>query len=564
MNIASSRHFSKLVQDYVGNFSSSPVKDFFFCAPHPDNSTLQTIIEARISEQASNGGEPLRNTVIAQITDTHTRLEGLTTAVNNNLELFRSPKCVAVVTGQQVGILGGPLYTIYKALHTILLCKQYTLQFPEYSFVPVFWQETEDHDFEEVRSTTLISSDFELKHISYEPTIAPDRLQVGSLRLETEALQSFFESITSILPHTDFTDEVFALFKRCYQGGVTFADAQASLLCALFAEDGLLVLNPNTRLIKSFALNIFEKEITTAPSLSSEIANQSESIKTNYHTQIDANGVNLFLIENGKRIKIQLRDEQFFLNDTITSKESLLEIVREQPERLSMNVVMRPLVQDTILPTIAYVAGPGEIAYFAQLSAAYRWANMQMPVIIPRISLTLAEDRFEKLAQKHNTSLEALIEYNGGLVRELLLTKQEEIISDSFVNANDQLEKTIEQLRNIVEQTDGSLAASLTTLKGKSLTQLKDFSAKVLSAERKKNQASKQQFEKALNVLLPDGKLQEREINLFYFLNKYGQSFWIALKEYLLETPHQSAQHSVILLSDILSKINNTTTAPKD
>lgn len=557
MNIASSRHFTKLVQDYVGNFPSSPIKDFFFSAPNPDNNTLQTIIEARIAEQAANGGGALRNAVIERITDTHTRLEGLTTAVKSNLELFLSPKCVAVVTGQQVGILGGPLYTIYKALHTILLCKQYTLQFPQYSFVPVFWQETEDHDFEEVRSTTLISSDFELKHISYEPATAPDKLQVGSLPFETEALQLFFENIATVTPHTDFSDEVSALFKRCYQGGMTFADAQASLLCALFAEDGLLVLNPNTRLIKSFAANIFEKEITTAPALSTTIAKYSESISKYYHAQLDTKGVNLFLIENGKRVKIQLRDGQFFLNDTITSKESLLEIVKEQPERLSMNVVMRPLVQDTILPTIAYVAGPGEIAYFAQLSAAYRWANMQMPAIIPRISLTLAEDRFERLAQKHNTSLEALIEYDGGLVRELLQSKQEEIISNSFVSANDQLEKTIEQLRNIVEETDGSLGASLTTLKGKSLTQLKDFSGKVLAAERKKNQSSKQQFEKALNVLLPDGKLQEREINLFYFLNKYGLGFWKDLKTYLSETQHQLGEHLVISIADILSKRDN-------
>ncbi len=564
MNIASSRHFSKLVQDYIGNFSSSTVNQFFYCSPTPDSATLEKIFQAKIAEQASNGGEALRTAVIARITDTHTRFGGMSANVIKNLEAFRSSNSLAVVTGQQVGILGGPLYTIYKALHTVLLAKQFATQFPNNAFIPVFWQETEDHDFEEVRSTALIGSDFELKHISYNPSALPDRVQVGSLPLETEALQQFFDTIEATIPHTDFTDDVLSLFKRCYQVGMTFADAQAALFCELFADSGLLILNPNTAEIKSYARHIFQKEINTTPQLSQKIATLSESIDKNYHTQLDTKGTNLFIAENGRRMKVQIDDDKLSLNNSPITREQLLQIADTQPERMSMNVVMRPLVQDTILPTVAYVAGPGEIAYFAQLSAAYDWANLQMPAIIPRISLTLAEDRFEKLVQKHNTSLEALIEYDGELVRELLQSKHEEVITDTFIVTNDQLEKAIEGLRNIVESTDASLAASLTTLKGKTLTQLKDFSSKVLAAERKKNQAAKQQFEKALNVLLPDGQLQEREINLLYFLNKYGLSFWDKLLGYLSETELPFGVHSIIPVSAIITGIENNPSTAKE
>ncbi|HYM20684.1 MAG TPA: bacillithiol biosynthesis cysteine-adding enzyme BshC [Candidatus Kapabacteria bacterium] len=558
MTIASSRHFSKLVQDYVGNFDSSAIKTFFPCSPFAEADAVEAIIKRRLEEQRSPERTGLREALIARITETHQQANAMTPYVKKNLELLAGKDCLAVVTGQQVGICAGPLYTIYKALHTVALARTFNARYPAYQFVPVFWQETEDHDFAEVSSVTLLDNNFDLKHIVYQPEEPPGRKQVGTMKFESEAIKRFFEEITSALPSTDFTNDVLALYERCYHPGATFADAQASLLGELLADEGLLVVNANSRPLKSFATAIFEHEITTAPELSESIQRKSESLRAQYHAQIDAQGANLFLVGNGNRYKLQREGDSFRYDDKIISATELLAVLHAEPERMSMNVVLRPIVQDTILPTAAYVAGPGEIAYFTQLGTAYDWAGIQMPMIMPRISLTIVEDRFEKLAEKHQTSLEALIEFDGDLVRELLKSSREDEIGETFDVSSGTIEAALEQLRNVVESADPSLGGALTTIKGKMLTQLKDFSGKALAAERKKNSMSKEKFMKALNALLPDGKLQERELNLLYFLNKYGFSFWNSLKVYVLTNDLSLKEHHLIHVSELLASVEKT------
>jgi uncharacterized protein YllA (UPF0747 family) len=213
---------------------------------------------------------------------------------------------------------------------------------------------------------------------------------------------------------------------------------------------------------------------------------------------------------------------------------------------------MRPLVQDTILPTVAYIAGPSEVAYFAQLRPAYDWAGINMPMIIPRIGMTIVEDRFEKLLQKYNITTSEFLEKGAEIVETILKTEQEKILSDSFSDVNKKIDLALESLRDVISTTDATLDSALTSLKGKILTNLKDFESKSLAAERKKVSAMRQQFEKARNILLPNNVLQERELNLLYFLNKYGLDFWKKLKEKLYANPPSIHEHTIVNMSEIL------------
>ena len=550
MNIASSRHFSKLAQDFIGNFETSPIKPFFPISPFDQGATFLSLINTRLQEY--NAVENLRETIATTIRQYHSKFSFLSKSVEDNLTKLLAPNTVAIVTGQQVGILGGPLYTIYKALHTTILAKQYSALFPQFSFVPIFWQETEDHDFDEVRSVAIPGQDSGLKHISYTPSNPIERVQIGGLKFESAAIEAFFTELRETLPKTDFSEQVFELFEQYYTPAHSFAEAQAAVLMALLADDGLLVINANSRDVKSFASPVFAKEISTCPQLSEGIEAQSVLLSEHYHAQVEAKGMNLFLSQDGKRIKLQQDGDSFKAGGEIFSKAQLLTISETEPERLSMNVVMRPLVQDTILPTVAYVAGPGEIAYFAQFKAAYDWAGITMPKIVPRITLTVLEERFEKLVIKFQTSIESLIEYDGQLVKELLTSEKELEIASHYDQASETIEQLIESLRNITEAADASLAGALTSLKGKVLTQIKDFASKTAGAERKKQQASKQQFEKALSNLLPEGKLQERELNLIYFLNKYGLELWKGLKTSLMEAPHDPKEHLILPVTTLI------------
>lgn len=553
MNISASRHYSQIARDYITAFEKSPIKQFFTLSPNERGEALKEHIEKRVALSTIPEAKTKRKILVETLHKQHSNAGTLNAKVEENLKALLSERCCAVVTGQQVGIFGGPLYTIYKALHTTILSNQLSKLYPEYQFVPIFWQETEDHDFDETSSINIITSNFELRNICYTPAEDISRRQIGGLTFEKEALERVFSEIESFIPKTDFTDEVLAIYKGAYQEDFTFAESQAQFLGELLTNEGLLILDPNTPALKKQAVHIFRKEIETAPFLSDSIQNISNELKKQgYHAQLDPQGMNLFIADEGRRYKLQKIGDGFSYNNKALSTPEMNTILTKNPERLSMNVVMRPLVQDTILPTVAYIAGPGEIAYFAQLKAAYQWAGIQMPIIVPRIGMTILEERFEKLLDKFQISTEELLEKGKELVTKLLSSQQEQILSASFTKANEELDKELEALREIVSAADATLDSALTSVKGKILTILKDFEGKSLAAERKKQSGTKQQFEKAFNVLLPEGKLQERELSLLYFLNKYGMDFWTILKERLKKNPAATDEHHVIKVSEIL------------
>lgn len=553
MNIHGSRHYSKLASDFITAFDSTPIKNFFPYSPYERGEELRKLVEHRAEEAAKPSNKELRKELIAALKKQHSNAGSLTAEVEKNLKLLESERCMAVVTGQQVGIMGGPLYTIYKALHTVVLAKELSKDFPGYHFVPVFWQETEDHDFEETNNINIITSGFELRNIVYKPDEDVSRRQIGGLKLEKDATETFFSEMETYIQATDFTEEVLGLYKSAYQDDLTFAEAQARLLGDLLAEDGLLILNPNSKELKQHASFIFKKELDTAPLLSDTIQTRSKELTAQgYHVQLDPQGANLFIADNGKRFKLTKTETGFSYDDKAITNQEAEGILNNAPERYSMNVVMRPLVQDTILPTVAYVAGPGEIAYFAQLKVAYDWAGIKMPVIVPRFGMTIVEERFEKLLKKHTLTIEELLEQGNDAIKAKLKSEQEALIAERFAAASGGVDNILELLRGAVNATEPTLDGALSTLKGKLLTGIKDFESKTLAAERKKQSETRGQLEKMLHVLLPDGKLQERELILFYFINKYGLGVWKGIKKLAFSGGFSLREHTIISVRELL------------
>lgn len=553
MNINGSRHYTKLAQDFITAFDSTPIKNFFPYSPYERGEELRKLLEERAKEAGTPKGKELRKELIAALKKQHSNAGSLTAEVEKNLKLLESERCMAVVTGQQVGIMGGPLYTIYKALHTVVLAKELSKDFPGYHFVPVFWQETEDHDFEETNNVNIITSGFELRNVVYQPNGDVSRRQIGGLKLEKDATETFFSEMETYIQATDFTEEVLGLYKSAYQDDLTFAEAQARLLGDLLAEDGLLILNPNSKELKQHASFIFKKELETAPLLSDTIQTRSKELTAHgYHIQLDPQGANLFIADNGKRFKLTKTETGFSYDTTTISNQEAEDILNTAPERFSMNVVMRPLVQDTILPTVAYVAGPGEIAYFAQLKVAYDWAEMKMPLIVPRFGMTIVEERFEKLMRKHGLKIDDLLEQGNDAIKAKLKSEQEALIAERFAAASGGVENILELLRGAVNATEPTLDGALSTLKGRLLTGIKDFESKTLSAERKKQSETRAQLEKMLHVLLPEGKLQERELILFYFLNKYGLALWKGIKKLAFSGRFSIREHNIIPIKEIV------------
>jgi bacillithiol biosynthesis cysteine-adding enzyme BshC len=278
---------------------------------------------------------------------------------------------------------------------------------------------------------------------------------------------------------------------------------------------------------------------------------------SSYHAQVKPRPVNLFFVEGGERYPVEPKDQStFFLKGTRKNmtKVELLGALTDHSEQVSPNVLMRPLFQDTLLPTVAYVAGPGEIAYFAQFRSAYEWAGIPMPLIYPRFTATLIEDKFDKFAQKNNLELARLISDGKTYVESTLQSLSDPEIENRFVNADQSIDQLLEQLREKVTQVDQTLDGALTSVKGKVLTTLRDFQSKVLAADRRKNSTLREQLERALAALVPEDELQERELSLLYYVNKYGMGLWRALVDAVIDGTEATTEHHLLKVKELMEK----------
>ncbi|HET6512139.1 MAG TPA: bacillithiol biosynthesis cysteine-adding enzyme BshC, partial [Candidatus Kapabacteria bacterium] len=407
MNISALPFFSDLAKDYLTKFSTSPLKKFFPLPPTSDG--LANFLSKRSFDDEKRGA-------IAQLISDQAAGLGVTSSiVSETLVRLRSPKTFAVVTGQQVTLFGGPLYTIYKTATSIALAEQLRAQYPEYDFVPVFWLETEDHDLKEASSTAVLNKTFDLTHISYMPegfdsaTIDSNwKKQVGPYPLDAQPLEAAIAQLNEALQPTEFTENLLADLRSAYKPGHTFAEAFSRWLYTLFADQGLLILDANNAQAKALGRDIFLKELETSPKLSEKVVLQTVHLEEHYHAQVKPRAINMFYLEDGERFAINEKERKsaeprsYFLKGSkrTFTHEELVSMLLEHPERFSPNVLLRPLFQDTILPTVAYIGGPGEIAYFAQFKSAYEWAELPMPLIFSRVTGTIVEDKFQQSLDK--------------------------------------------------------------------------------------------------------------------------------------------------------------------
>ncbi|MFQ3607886.1 MAG: bacillithiol biosynthesis cysteine-adding enzyme BshC [Chloroherpetonaceae bacterium] len=450
-----------------------------------------------------------------------------------NIERLRNPKTVAILTGQQVGLFSGSLYTIYKTASAIALAKKYKQEFPDYDFVPIFWLEGEDHDYDEVSSVTLLVGN-ETKTLRYDEKNYAERKMVGRTRF-SEGIEPFVSEVLSLLPTSDFKEELSNLIQSSYKQGETLLTAFAKFMGALFKEDGLVFLSPDDAKFKSLVREVFIKEFETFPKNSEEVIAQSARLEDEgYEAQAKVKPINFYWIdEQGKRWNLEASGEKYFKlkpSREEVLKTALLETVYNAPEKLSPNVVLRPIVQDKALPTLAYVAGPSEVAYWAQLKRAYQFFNVEMPLVVPRASLTVVEPKISKVFEKlggefREARYEQFFSEKESLLKEYIATHSEINLDGVFENIEAEVKATMQTLEASLKLLDPSLLQTLETAQGKMLFQVSQLKEKAFRSQKQKQNEFLSQIEKCDVNLLPSGKLQERALNVLYFLNKYGLSF---------------------------------------
>jgi bacillithiol biosynthesis cysteine-adding enzyme BshC len=465
-----------------------------------------------------------------------------------NISALGDKKTLAVVTGQQLGILGGPLYTFYKIITAIKLSTSLSERYDDYQFVPVFWLEGDDHDFNEVREINLINDNNEIKNIAYDNELLEDENKgsVGMLQF-TDSLNTFFNELENNLRTTEYTTSLVEKIKSFYSVGKTFKQSFKELLFWIFDQYGLILFDPQDIKIKEILKPVFKKEITDFRMHSEKLVNVSAKLEEVYHAQVKVRPINLFYsFEEGRHL-IEPVDNEFRLKRKRKkfTQEELLATIESEPGNFSPNVLLRPICQDYVLPTVCYVGGPSEISYFAQIMPLYDFYNMTPPIIYPRSSATILEKNISSIIDKFEINLEQLLLDPEKLKKNIVDSISNSSIDAIFNETTGNIEKEMEQLKEKLFEYDKTLSDSTSKYTERMLRYLTELKAKSMEAQSRKYETTLRQIDKVTNSVLPNSVLQERVINFIYFANKYSPDI---IKHLFDELSINKFEHQIISL----------------
>lgn len=512
--------FSRLFRDYT----ESPAD----LAPFFNGDYREDAVLAASCKQAATT-HPDRSKLIEAMR-TQAASFGVAEASAHLIDKLADPSSSAVVTGQQLGLLGGPLYTAYKALSAVQLAQKLEKQTGT-PVVPVFWLEGEDHDFEEIASAGFLDGD-DAVSVTYTPADSSESGTAVGRMTVSESISEVLDELERILPPTDFRDELMQGIRQAYAPGTPMITAFVAMTERILGPGRIAYVSPDNDLLKEAVSPLFRKELEDHAGSSTCLKEISSKLEGTWHAQVQTEPTNLFLHGDGRRTAIDAVDDGFRTRDgEELSPQDALGRLEANPGSFSPNVVMRPLMQDWLLPTAAYVAGPGEVAYFAQFKGLYDWAGLHMPVIYPRASITLMERRIGRVLEKNDLDMAAFEKQVDKLFQEMVLDKMDTDLDEAFKEASTGIHQAINQIKPVIEGVDRSLVKSAEATRAAFMKEWNQLKGKLLKSEKQQHDVLRGQLERASSALFPSGIPQERFLSPVYFLNKYGPDFFSGLTD---------------------------------
>jgi bacillithiol biosynthesis cysteine-adding enzyme BshC len=444
-----------------------------------------------------------------------------------NLERLRNG-AAAVVTGQQVGLFGGPMFAIYKALTAVKLAEEATAAGVD--AVPVFWLATYDHDLAEVNHVSVPGADGGLQVLtttSHDVAGAP----VSAVRLDDEIL-SLVEQAAKLLGDS----EAVTFLRETYRSGESMGTAFARFYARVFAERGVILLDASDAELDRVAEPIFRASIERAEELSSALLSRGEALDAaGYHQQVKvtSSSVLLFTMRDGARTPIHRRvhngSTEFVIGtDAGAEKLSQAELVARiaaNPGQFSPNVLLRPIVEDYLLPTLVYTGGAAETAYFAQAGAVYEALLGRVTPIVPRFSATIVEPKMQRLLERHGICIADVFAGPDALRRQLAERGLPADLQAAFEAARKSLDSHLSDIKEKLTKLDRTLVDAAETARSKIEYQLERLHAQAGRAEAQKGELVTRHAETLSQALYPDKGLQERGIGGIYYVARYGREF---------------------------------------
>ncbi|HCD51868.1 MAG TPA: bacillithiol biosynthesis cysteine-adding enzyme BshC, partial [Balneolaceae bacterium] len=361
----------------------------------------------------------------------------------------------------------------------------------------------------------------------------------------TDDINELKRNIQALLPETDFTNKLSELLTESYQPGFEHRKAFSKFLLSLFPDSGLIIFGSNFSAIKDLSKSVFRKSVTDADEIQIALSSQSSKLEDGFHSQVVVGSSNLFYInDDGARIKIDRDGTNWIIEGNRKSTDEIVDLVDEHPERFSPNVFLRPVLQDYLLPTIGYVAGPGELAYYGQMKELYPFFGMEMPIIFPRLSATIIESNIERIMDKLPFSLceysQRIEDLESAYVDQTNTLDIEGVFASWKENIEDVSDEPAEFVKNIDPTLEGTTAKVITGFEN----ELNKLKGKVYRAVKQQEQTQLDRIAKIQSQIFPDG-LQERSVNPVYFMNKYGLDVWQKMLDHYREHQPDYTSHHI-------------------
>jgi bacillithiol biosynthesis cysteine-adding enzyme BshC len=525
----------RLLIDYSAEYSA--LADFYAGDPTQPGAWRRAIVRA---QSHSRPRAEIAQTVRAQVANRGAPIQAITAA-----DRLRDARTVAVVTGQQAGLFGGPLYTLYKALAAVRLAEAVERDH-HVPCVAIFWVESEDHDWEEVRHAKVLDADQNLRTVSLDTPEHAGERPVASVRLD-RSVESALASLTEALPNTDFSARLLEQLRDTYRIGTGMAEAFARWLDVLLGSRGLVVFDAADAAAKPFVASLFGKELASAGETAALAGRAGVALADRgYHVQVvpTPDSVALFQLDGARRA-IRRRPDGFVIGETLHRAEALENEARTSPARFSPNVLLRPVVQDTLFPTVAYVSGPNELAYLGQLRGVYDRYSVPMPLVYPRPSLTVLDAAAVRFLARYDISIEAFQPQDDGPLNRLLEAQLPAEVERAFEAAEGGVRERLERLAAAVRSVDPTLEGAVRSTLGRISHDLESLHAKIIQAAKRKDDTLRRQFLRTRAQIFPGGEPQERVLGFLTFLNRYGPAF---VDRLLADLPLAPGQHWLISL----------------
>ncbi|MBV9179667.1 MAG: bacillithiol biosynthesis cysteine-adding enzyme BshC [Acidobacteria bacterium] len=501
-------HSTPLFLDYL-DFKPS-VQRFYACSPRFREWAVEE------SSHIQYPGE--RRSRVADILERQNRAFQASRKAFESISRLRSGAW-AMVTGQQVGLFGGPVFAIYKALTAIKLAEEASTL--GLDCVPVFWLATEDHDLEEVNQAKIPTAGVGCEQLRTNAS-SPREAPVGtvSLGVDVSAIVQHAQTLLGDGPVTQ-------LLADCYKPGETFGTAFRRFFAHAFADSGVILVDGSDPELDQIAAPLYKQVIARATELNHLLLGRDQELRAaQYHQQvhITPSTTPLFVLREGARVPLHLGRETkvFLIGKERVLDSDLLELTASAPDSFSPNVLLRPVVQDYLLPTLAYIGGAAEVAYFAQAAVLYQALSARTTPIVPRFSATLIEPRAKTLLEKYQLNFPDLFSGQEALRERIGWHWFGHNLQSSFDRAQAAVSSAMAELSQALGRLDKTLVESAEHAESKMLYQLTSLRSRAVRAELRQSEVAERHARGLTNSLYPNKTLQEREVSAIYFLAKYG------------------------------------------